>query len=85
MGSAAVAHWLRRSACVFQSCPILRGLMDCGPPGSSVHGIFQARILELPFPIPGDLPNPGIEPASLVSPALTGKFFTTEAPRKSQV
>ena len=34
---------------------------------------------ELPFPSPGDLPNPGIEPASLVSPALAGGFFTTSA------
>ena len=31
----------------------------------------------LPFPSPGDLPDPGIEPASLVSPALAGGFFTT--------
>ena len=31
----------------------------------------------LPFPPPGDLPDPGIEPASLVSPAWTGRFFTT--------
>ena len=31
----------------------------------------------LPFP-PGDLRNPGIKPASLVSPALTGGFFTTD-------
>ena len=31
---------------VAQSCPALRDPMDCGPPGSSVHGIFQARILE---------------------------------------
>ena len=30
----------------------------------------------LPFPPPGDLPNPGIEPASLMSPALAGRFFT---------
>jgi len=30
-------------------------------------------------PAPGDLPNPGIEPASLISPALAGKFFTTSA------
>ena len=37
---------------------------------------------ELPFPPPGDLPNPGTEPASLASPALAGRFFTTEAPRK---
>ena len=33
----------------------------------------------LPCPPPGDLPNPGVEPASLVSPALTGGFFTTGA------
>ena len=31
----------------------------------------------LPFPLPGDLPDPGIEPASLASPALEGRFFTT--------
>ena len=31
----------------------------------------------LPFPILGDLPNPGIKPTSLVSPALAGRFFTT--------
>ena len=32
----------------------------------------------LPFPPPGDLPNPGIKPTSPVSPALAGRFFTTE-------
>ena len=50
-------------------------------PGSSVYGIFQAKILAwiaiLPFPTPGDLPDPRMEPASLVSPALAGGFFTT--------
>ena len=106
-----------------QSCPTLCKPMDCSPPGSSVHGILQARILEwvampppgdlpssvqslsrvqlfatpwtvarqgplsmgfsrqgywtaLPCP-PGDLPNPGIEPASLTSPALADGFFPT--------
>ena len=40
--------------------------MDCSSPGSSVHGIPQARIwIELPFPSPGYLPDPGIEPGSL--------------------
>ena len=34
----------------------------------------------LAFPTPGDLPNPGIEPAALESPALASRFFTTEAP-----
>ena len=36
----------------------------------------------LPFPPLGNLPNPGIEPTSPTSPALTGRFFTTEIPRK---
>ena len=31
---------------VAQSCPTLSDPMDCGPPGSSTHGIFQARVLE---------------------------------------
>ena len=31
---------------VAQSCPTLRDPMDCSPPGSNVHGIFQARVLE---------------------------------------
>ena len=34
---------------------------------------------ELPCPSPGDLPNPGIEPASLTSTAMAGGFFTTRA------
>ena len=33
----------------------------------------------LPFPPPGDLPDPGIKPTSLMSPALAGRFFTTSA------
>ena len=32
----------------------------------------------LPFPTPGNLPNPGIKPTSLASPALAGEFSTTE-------
>ena len=42
-----------------QSCPTLCGPTDCSPPGSSVHGLL------LPCPPPGDLPDPGIKPASL--------------------
>ena len=56
---------------LLQSCPTLRDPMDCSPPGSSVHGILQARILEwVAMPFSRDLPNPGIEPVSLVCPAL---------------
>ena len=47
------------------------GFMDCSQPGSSVHGIFQAGILDwVPFPPPEDLPNPWISPASPESPSL---------------
>ena len=37
----------------------------------------------LPFPSPGNLPDPGIKPMSLVSPALAGRFFTSELLGKS--
>ena len=40
---------------------------------------------ELPFPILGHLPRPGIEPVSLASPALAGGFFTTNATWKAQL
>ena len=39
----------------------------------------------LPFSAPGDLPNPGSEPSSPVSPALACEFFTTEPPGKPSV
>ena len=42
----------------------------------------QEYCSELPFPPPGDLPDPGIEPAS---PALAGGFFTTEPPGKLEL
>ena len=55
-----------------QSHPTLCNPIYCGLPGSSVHGISQARILEwLPFPSPGHLPNSGkIKPTSLVSSCI---------------
>ena len=65
---------------VTQSCPTLSDPMDCSPPGFSLHGIFQARISSgLPFPSPGDLPDPGIEPRS---PSLQADALTSEPPRK---
>ena len=113
---------------VAQWCPTLSDPMDCSPPGSSVHGIFQARALEwgaialsvfvcmlsqfsrvqlfvtpwsvarqaplsmgfsrqeywsgLPFPSPGDLPDPGIEPRS---PASEADALTCEPPGNSHV
>ena len=56
-----------------RSCPTLCDPMNCRPPGSLVHGIFQARILEwAAIRPPGDLPDPGTEPpAPLISPGLS--------------
>ena len=55
--------------------------MDCGSPGSSVHGTLQAKYWSgFPCPSPGDLPHSGIEPKSLTCPALVGRFFTTSDP-----
>ena len=64
---------------VAQSCLILCDPMDCSSPGFSVHEILQARILKwVGILSPGNLPDPGIELASLVSLALPGRFFTIE-------
>ena len=61
-------------ACVLSSVQLCNP-MDCGPPGSTVHGLFQARILEwAACPSPGALPDPGIQPTP---PALAGRFLTT--------
>ena len=50
--------------------------MDYSPPGSSIHGAFQARILEwVVILYSGYLPNAGIEPMSLGPPALSGGFL----------
>ena len=69
---------------VFSSlCPTLCNPMDCSLPDSSVRGIFLARVLAwVAIPTPGHLPDPRMEPAFSVSPALAGRFFTTELPGK---
>ena len=52
--------------------------MDCSSSGSSVHGISQERILEwVAFLSLGDLPDPGVKPASLAALALAGEFCTS--------
>ena len=54
-----------------QSYLTLCDAMDCSLPGSLVHGISQARILEwVASPLPWDRPNPGIEPMSPAAAAL---------------
>ena len=58
-------------------------LMDCSLPGSSVHGIFQARMLEwVAISCSRESSDSGVEPASVASPALAGRFVTTVPPGK---
>ena len=63
---------------VTQLCVSLCDPMDCSPPGSSVRGIFQARILEwVAISSPGDLPVPGVE---LRSPTLQADSLPSKLP-----
>ena len=77
------------STCHSLLCLTLRDPTDCSPPGSSAHGICQARILVtkmarrgLPSPSPGDLPNPETEP---VSPTLLADSLPPEPPGKPKL
>ena len=68
------------NALVGQLCPTLCDPMDCSPPGSSVHGLLQARVLEwgaISFSRASSWPRGG----TLVS-CTTGRFFTAEPPGK---
>ena len=60
-----------------QPCPTLCDRVDRSPPGSSVHGLLQARTLEWVAISFSKFLDSGIEPESLTSPALAGEFFTT--------
>ena len=65
---------------VTQLCPTLCDPMDCSPPGSLVHEIIRQEYWNaLPFPSPGDLPNPGMDPGS---PALQAGSLLSEPPGK---
>ena len=57
---------------IAQLCPTLRDSMECSLPGSSIHGIFQARVLEW-----GAI--------AFSSPALAGRLFTTGATWEAQM
>ena len=64
-----------------QSCPTLCHPVDCGPPGSSVLGILQARTQSgLPLSSPEALPNPGTAP---VSPVFQADSLPSEPPGKA--
>ena len=80
-----VLHFTVCVCVLTQLCLILRD-----PTGTITHkaplsigSSKQESWSGLPFPPPGDLPDPGIKPSSPVSPALAGRFFTTEPPGKS--
>ena len=65
---------------VAQSHSVLGNSMDCSGPGSSVHGVLQARVLEqVAIPFSRDLPDPRIEPGS---PALQAVPLPPEPPGK---
>ena len=73
------AHHCALAVClVAPLCPALCDSMGRSPPGSSVRGILQARILEwVAIPFSGDLPDSGIEPRS---PARQADFLPSEPP-----
>ena len=72
---------------LIQSRLILWDPMDCSLPGSSLHGDSPGKNTGVgchAHPLPGDLPNPGITPTSLMSPASVGGFFTTSTTWEAQ-
>ena len=73
------------SVCVCaQSCLTLCNLMDCASHQAPLSMEFSRQEWwnGLPFPTPGGLPDPRIEPDSPASLVLSGRFFTTEPPGK---
>ena len=77
--SCVCAHVCAKS---LQSRPTLCNPMDCSPPGSSVHGILQARILAWTV-LPSRTQRS--KPASSVSPPSAGRFFTTGTPWEAHI
>ena len=75
-----LSHTVLCCAKSLQSCLTLFNPVECSPPGSSVHGILQARVLEwVAMPSSRDFPNQGIEPRS---PALQADSLPSEPPGK---
>ena len=85
-------HWLtggKRQGVKWALCMRVRSVTSVMSDSLWPYGLQPVRLLcpwnspgkntgvSLPCPSPGDLPIPGIEPMSLKSPALTGRFFTT--------
>ena len=83
LGFSRQEHWSGLpfpSPMVAQSCPTLCDSMDCTPQGSSAYGDSSGKNTgAMPFPSPGNLPNPGIEPRS---PTLQVDSLLSEPPGK---
>ena len=74
----------RATVCA-QPCPTLCDPRDCDLPGSSAHGVLQARILGgLPFPSPGDLPSRGIDSGLLCCRQILYPLSHQECPPVTQ-
>ena len=66
---------------VAQSCPTLSDPMDCSPPGSSIHGIFQARVLEWGAIALRNIPHsPGLPITNILHQSLLPFVITDEPP-----
>ena len=81
----------RRSSETPSFMPLVECMLSCSVMSLEPHGLYHIYPLSmefsrqeywsgLPFPLQGDLPEPGIKPVSLVSPALAGGFFTSASP-----
>ena len=69
-----------------QSCPTLCYTMGCGPPGCSVHGILQARILEwIAMPSSRESSQPRDQTCVSWVSCITGEFFITGPPQKPPI
>ena len=74
-----------RVCSVTQSCPTLVTTWTVARQAPLSMGFFRQEYLSgLSVPPPGGLADPGIEPTSPASPALAGRFFTTELPGKAR-
>ena len=82
MEPSPVCHMLSRFSCI-QLCETLWTVAPQAP--LSMGFSRQEYWSGLPCPPPGDLPDPGIKPTSVPSPALAGGFFTTSKPSPKNV
>ena len=75
-------HYMKSVTVLVAVCLTLCNPTDYSPPGSSLHRIFQVRVLEWePFPSPEDLPNSGTEPESPALQAYSLPFEPLGSPK----